>query len=61
MSQSIGYIALVAKDYDEAIDFYVRILGFTLIEDTYVQAQNKRSGAPLPFPFAYTRATASFG
>ena len=42
MKQSIGYIALVVQDYDEAIHFYVSTLGFTLIEDTYVEAQNKR-------------------
>jgi Glyoxalase/Bleomycin resistance protein/Dioxygenase superfamily len=30
MKQSIGYIALVVRDYDEAIDFYVNTLGFTL-------------------------------
>ena len=43
MKQSIGYIALVVQDYDKAIDFYVGTLGFTLMEDTYVEAQNKRS------------------
>ena len=42
MKQSIGYVALVVRDYDEAIDFYVGTLGFTLIEDTYIEAQNKR-------------------
>jgi catechol 2,3-dioxygenase-like lactoylglutathione lyase family enzyme len=42
MNQSIGYVAIVIKDYDEAIDFYVNVLGFTLIEDTYVAAQKKR-------------------
>jgi catechol 2,3-dioxygenase-like lactoylglutathione lyase family enzyme len=42
MKQSIGYVALVVRDYDRAIDFYVGTLGFTLIEDTYVEAQNKR-------------------
>lgn len=42
MHQSIGYISLVVKDYDQAIDFYVRVLGFTLIEDTYIAAQDKR-------------------
>jgi catechol 2,3-dioxygenase-like lactoylglutathione lyase family enzyme len=42
MKQSIGYIAIVVKDYDEAIDFYIHTLGFTLIEDTYIAAQNKR-------------------
>ena len=34
MSQHLGYIAVVVRDYDEAIDFYVGKLGFTLVEDT---------------------------
>lgn len=42
MKQSIGLIALVVRDYDEAIAFYVERLGFSLIEDTPVEAQNKR-------------------
>ncbi len=42
MKQAIGYIALVVQDYDQAIDFYVGTLGFTLIEDKHVEAQNKR-------------------
>ena len=42
MKQSIGYVALVVRDYDKAIEFYVGTLGFTLIEDTHVEAQNKR-------------------
>ena len=42
MKQSIGYVALVVRDYDKAIEFYVGTLGFTLIEDTYIEAQNKR-------------------
>jgi catechol 2,3-dioxygenase-like lactoylglutathione lyase family enzyme len=40
--QSIGYVALVVRDYDEAIDFYVQRLGFTLVEDTPIEAQRKR-------------------
>jgi len=40
--RSIGYVALVVRDYDEAIDFYVRTLGFTLIEDTFIESQDKR-------------------
>jgi catechol 2,3-dioxygenase-like lactoylglutathione lyase family enzyme len=40
--QSIGYVAIVVRDYDEAIKFYVDTLGFTLIEDTFIPAQNKR-------------------
>jgi catechol 2,3-dioxygenase-like lactoylglutathione lyase family enzyme len=42
VKQSLGLTALVVRNYDEAIDFYVRILGFKLIEDTYVAAQDKR-------------------
>lgn len=30
------------RDYDEALSFYVGMLGFTLIEDTYIPAQEKR-------------------
>ena len=40
--QSIGYVALVVRDYDEAVDFYVHRLGFTLVEDTFIEAQRKR-------------------
>jgi catechol 2,3-dioxygenase-like lactoylglutathione lyase family enzyme len=36
MKQSIGQLSLVVREYDEAIDFYVETLGFTLIEDSYV-------------------------
>jgi catechol 2,3-dioxygenase-like lactoylglutathione lyase family enzyme len=42
MKQSIVHIALVIKDYDEAIDFYVNKLNFELIEDTYQPEQDKR-------------------
>jgi catechol 2,3-dioxygenase-like lactoylglutathione lyase family enzyme len=42
MNQGIGLIALVVRDYDEAIRFYVDTLGFELIEDTYVPEQKKR-------------------
>jgi catechol 2,3-dioxygenase-like lactoylglutathione lyase family enzyme len=34
MQQSIANITLVVKDYDEAIDFFVSKLHFTLLEDT---------------------------
>jgi len=40
--QNIVHIALVVKDYDEAIDFYVNKLNFELIEDTYQPEQDKR-------------------
>lgn len=42
MKQSIGQISVVVRDYDEAIAFYVKTLGFTLVEDTYIASQNKR-------------------
>lgn len=42
MVQSIVHIALVVKDYDEAIKFYTKKLHFTLIEDTYQAEQDKR-------------------
>lgn len=32
--QTIGNIALVVENYDDALDFYTRQLGFDLIEDT---------------------------
>ena len=42
MRQSIVHVALVVRDYDEALDFYVGKLFFRLIEDTYQPEQNKR-------------------
>lgn len=42
MQQSIVHIALVVRDYDEAIAFYTQTLHFTLLEDTYQPEQNKR-------------------
>ncbi|HCS40511.1 MAG TPA: hypothetical protein DIW44_13125 [Anaerolineaceae bacterium] len=42
MKQSIVHIALVVRDYDEAIAFYTQKLHFTLIEDTYQPEQEKR-------------------
>src|SRR5262245_54975196 len=42
MKQSIVLVALVVRDYDEAIDFYVNTLGFSLAEDTYIPEQDKR-------------------
>jgi catechol 2,3-dioxygenase-like lactoylglutathione lyase family enzyme len=42
MTQSIAHVALVVREYDEAIEFFTRKLGFTLVEDTYQPAQDKR-------------------
>lgn len=42
MKQSIAHIALVVRDYDEAIEFYTKKLRFSLVEDTYQPEQDKR-------------------
>ncbi len=42
MKQSIVHIAIVVRDYDEALDFYLNKLNFVLIEDTYQPEQDKR-------------------
>ena len=42
MKQSIVHIALVVRDYDEAIEFYTKKLNFELLEDTYQPEQDKR-------------------
>ena len=42
MKQSIIHVALVVRDYDEAIDFFCQKLHFELVEDTYQPEQNKR-------------------
>ena len=42
VKQSIVHIAIVVRDYDEALDFYINKLNFVLIEDTYQPEQDKR-------------------
>ncbi len=42
MQQSLAHVALVVRDYDEALDFYVGKLGFVLIQDIYQPEQDKR-------------------
>jgi catechol 2,3-dioxygenase-like lactoylglutathione lyase family enzyme len=42
MKQSIVHVALVVRDYDEAIEFYCQKLHFALVEDTYQPEQGKR-------------------
>ena len=34
MKQKIAHIALLVRDYDQAIDFYIKKLDFILLEDT---------------------------
>ena len=40
--KSIVHVALVVRDYDEAIKFYTEKLNFELLEDTHQPEQNKR-------------------
>lgn len=42
MNQSIRLVTILVRDYDEALGFYIGTLGFRLIEDTPVPAQQKR-------------------
>jgi len=42
MRQSIVHVALLVRDYDEAIEFYTNKLHFSLLEDTYQPLQDKR-------------------
>ena len=34
MTQTLAHVAVVVRNYDEAITFYTRVLGFRLVEDT---------------------------
>ena len=42
MRQDLVMLALVVREYDEAIDFYCSKLGFVLEQDTYQPEQDKR-------------------
>ncbi|NJS13486.1 MAG: VOC family protein [Sphingopyxis sp.] len=42
MQQSLAHIALIVRDYDEAIAFYVGKLGFSLVADEDQPTQDKR-------------------
>lgn len=42
MAQRISNVALIVRDYDEAIGFYCGVLGFDLLEDSYQPEQDKR-------------------
>ncbi|MBV9884380.1 MAG: VOC family protein [Sphingomonadaceae bacterium] len=55
--QRLAHIALVVRDYDEAIAWYCGKLGFTLVADEYQPAQDKRRVLIRP-PGAPEHATA---
>jgi len=42
MAQSLAHIALVVRDYDEAIAWFTTMLGFTLVADEHQPEQDKR-------------------
>ena len=42
MAQKLGLVSLVVTDYDEAIAFYVGVLGFELVEDVHIPEEHKR-------------------
>ena len=42
MPQSLAHIALLVRDYDEAIAWFTQKLGFALVADEYQPEQDKR-------------------
>jgi catechol 2,3-dioxygenase-like lactoylglutathione lyase family enzyme len=42
MTRSLAHVALVVRDYDEAIAWFTNVLGFTLVADQNQPAQDKR-------------------
>ena len=44
MAQSLAHIALIVRDYDEAIAWFTGVLGFTLVADE-VQPEQSKHGA----------------
>ena len=43
MTQTLGYVALVVRDYDEAIAFFTGKIGFRLVEDSAAIDRNGES------------------
>lgn len=41
MAQNIFAVTVVVPDYDEALDFYVGVLGFDVVEDTPLTPQKR--------------------
>jgi catechol 2,3-dioxygenase-like lactoylglutathione lyase family enzyme len=48
MSQVLGLVSVVVRDDDEAIGFYVDVLGFNLVEDSPVPEEGKPVGRCSP-------------
>jgi lactoylglutathione lyase len=41
MTQKVGYVAVVVRDYDEALTYFINVLGFELIEDTFLDREKR--------------------
>ncbi len=41
MKQTLGHVALVVRDYDEALAFYTQTLKFTVVEDTQMSEEKR--------------------
>lgn len=41
MTQTLGYVALLVRDYDEALAYFSKVLGFGVIEDTPLSAEKR--------------------
>jgi catechol 2,3-dioxygenase-like lactoylglutathione lyase family enzyme len=41
MMQTLGHVALVVRDYDEALAFFTQVLNFRVIEDTRLSAEKR--------------------
>ena len=41
MAQTIGQLTLVVRNYDEAIEFFTKSMGFELLEDSHLDAQKR--------------------
>jgi len=48
MHREIGYIALIVRDYDEAVAYFVEKLDFLCIEDTELSAGKRWVMVSLP-------------
>lgn len=69
MTQSLAHVALIVRDYDEAIAWFTDKLGFTLVADDCQPGQDKRwvlvappgsTGSSLLLARAATEAQAAF-
>lgn len=58
-AQTFAHIALIVRDYDEAIAWFTDKLGFTLVADQYQLEQDKRWVLVAPRAPAPTRPPSS--